>query len=153
MVKKIRGFEKISTETDNEQVKLPVRSTAGSAAYDLYSPVELTVPAGYTAKIKTGVKVYMQSDEGFFIITRSGNGTKRRVTLSNNVGLVDSDYYNNEDNEGEIIVFLANDGEDDFEIKQGDRIAQGYFQKILLADDDKTIMDSRTGGFGSTGSR
>ena len=152
MMTRRRGFEKLREYENDETVKLPVRSTKGSAAYDLYAKESATIKSGEKHKFKLGVKAYMQEDEALFIITRSGNGTKRRVTLANNIGLIDSDYYDNEDNEGELIVMLANDGTDDFEVKPGDRIAQAFFQKILLADDDSVLAKMRKGGFGSTGS-
>lgn len=147
---KIRVFELVSRVKGDDDYKLPVRGTENAAAYDIFSPVSFTIKPGEKFMVQTGVKSYFQVDEGLFIITRSGNGAKRRVTLANNVGLVDSDYYNNENNEGEIILALVNDGDDDFVVTKGDRIAQCWFQKVLLADDDKTI-GVRKGGLGSTG--
>ncbi|MGM5481557.1 MAG: hypothetical protein ACQESE_04055 [Nanobdellota archaeon] len=153
MGERLRGFELVTRAKDNDDFKLPVRSTAGSAAYDFFSPVEMVIKPREKGKIETGVKVYMQQDEGLFIITRSGNGTKRRITLANNTALIDSDYYDNESNEGEIIIMLANEGDEDFEVKVGDKVAQGYFQKVLFADNDRSLAETRTGGLGSTGTR
>ncbi|MBN1175365.1 dUTP diphosphatase [Candidatus Woesearchaeota archaeon] len=147
---KIRGFELVSRVEGNSDYKLPVRGTKNAAAYDFFSPISFIIKPGEKISIQTGIKSYFQADEGLYIITRSGNGAKRRVTLANNVGLVDADYYNNSGNEGEIILVLVNDGNLDFAVEKGDRIAQCWFQKVLFADDDKTI-GTRSGGLGSTG--
>jgi len=147
---KIRGFEIINKNKNNQEYKLPIRGSKNAAAYDIFSPIEFTIKPGDKFMLKTGIKSYFQEDEALMIITRSGNGAKRRITLANNVGLIDADYYNNKDNEGELIVALVNDGKEDFNVKKGDRIAQCWFQKILLADND-TTMGTRQGGLGSTG--
>ncbi|MGM5480336.1 MAG: dUTP diphosphatase [Nanobdellota archaeon] len=147
-----RGFEYVSRIQDKSIFSLPKRSTKHSAGYDMFSPESFTLNPGEKYAIKTGIKTYMQPDEALFIITRSGNGAKRRITLANNVALIDSDYYNNEKNEGEIIVTLVNDGDTIFNVEQGNRIAQCFFQHILLADDDSFDTGAtRQGGLGSTG--
>ena len=93
----------------------------------------------------------MQQDEIFNIITRSGNGTKKGLIIRNQVGLIDSDYYSNPKNNGNIEVCLQNTGTLPIVINIGDRIAQGWFSKILLADNDKYLLEKRIGGHGSTG--
>jgi dUTP pyrophosphatase len=77
-------------------------------------------------------------------------GFKYNVRLCNQVGIVDSDYYNNIDNEGHIYVALQNEGDKTFSIKKGDKFAQCIFQKYLVVDDEKEIKLTRSGGFGST---
>ena len=67
------------------------------------------------------------------------------------MGIIDSDYYNNPDNEGEIKLILYNLGDEDVIVEKGERIAQGLFTKYLVADGDN-IKTKRLGGFGSTGS-
>ena len=66
------------------------------------------------------------------------------------VGIVDSDYYNNPDNEGHMFIKIQNEGKEVLKINKGDRFAQGIFNKFYLVDDDCADKD-RTGGFGSTG--
>lgn len=82
---------------------------------------------------------------------RSSLSFKRNLIKANSVGIIDSDYYNNPDNEGEIMLILYNLGNTDVTIERGERIAQGIFTKYLVIDDDQTHV-KRLGGFGSTGS-
>ena len=147
---RVRGFEFVSRVDGNPDYRLPMRGTEHAAAYDIFSPISFTIRPGEKIMVHTGVKSYFQPDEGLFIITRSGNGVKRRVNLPHSVGLIDADYYDNESNEGEIIVALVNDGDDEFSVNVGDRIAQCWFQKVLFADNDESI-GTRQGGLGSTG--
>lgn len=100
--------------------------------------------------IPTGLKAYMQEDEYLQIISRSSNPIKRRITLPNSVGIIDQDYYNNENNEGHIYVQMINFGVFDQKIEKGERIAQGIFTKFLKVDDDTGGEGKRTGGFGSS---
>jgi len=146
----IRGFEKISKEKNNEDVKLPIRTTKHSVAYDFFSPKNIVIPAGKSVLIKTGIKAYFQEDEVLHIYTRSGLGSKHGIQLRNSVGVIDSDYYNNPDNEGELLVTLLNTSDKEFIINKGDRFCQAIFQKILLVDNDITPDQQRIGGYGST---
>lgn len=101
--------------------------------------------------VSTGVKAYMQEDECLQIYNRSSN-PKKGLIVANGVGLVDSDYFDNEDNEGLIFVPFINYSSVDVIIKKGDRIAQGVFSKFLKTDDDDLVEKNvRNGGFGSTG--
>ena len=92
----------------------------------------------------------MQPDEVLMLFNRSSGPFKRRLILPNGVGIIDADYYNNPNNEGEIFVQLINYGLRDYHIKKGERIGQGIFIPYLLADDEKQPTAQRTGGFGST---
>lgn len=133
-----------------EKIELPKRSTNHSAGYDIKSIVNETIKPGESKIIKTGLKVAMNPDEVFYIIDRSSLGFKYDITLSNSVGVIDSDYYNNEDNEGHFSVKLINHGDKEFKINIGDRIAQGIFMKYLTVDDEEKIDKKRKGGIGST---
>ena len=99
---------------------------------------------------KTGIKADMNDDEVLYVYIRSSLGFKYDICLSNNVGVIDSDYYNNEDNEGHINIKLINHGTKDFEVNIGDRIAQCVFMKYLTVDDEEKIDKKRIGGIGST---
>lgn len=127
----------------------PRRATKNSAAYDLYSTMDLTLKPGEIAKIPTGFKIKMPKREGFFIYIRSSLGSKD-ITLPAGVNIIDADYYNNPDNEGNFFLMVKNNSKKNFEISQGDRIAQGVFQRYYKTSDDK-VKKSRTGGFGSSG--
>ena len=157
----MRKFEKISFEQFIKDVKddrmlydaieLPKRSTKTSAGYDIRSVEEGIIKPGEAKIFKTGLKVCMNKDEVLNIYSRSSQGYKYTVCLINSVGIIDSDYYNNSNNEGHFSVKLINHGDKDFEVKIGDKIAQGIFMKYLTVDDEEEINSERTGGIGSTG--
>ena len=144
----MRNFYQVSY--DNSGI-LPTRSDSGSAGYDFYSPIDITIePKGY-AKITTNIKAQMENDEVLLLFVRSSIGIKRHLSLCNGTGVIDSTYFNNPDNEGNIIIALYNYGDESQTIKQGERFCQGVFTKFLITDDDKPINTQRTGGIGSSG--
>lgn len=156
----MRKFEKISFEQFKKDVsndkklydsiELPKRSTKKSAGYDIRSIESGIVKPNEAKSFKTGLKVSMNDDEVLYIYSRSSHGYKYNVCLINSVGVIDADYYNNEANEGHFQVRLLNLGDKDFEVKVGDRIAQGVFMKYLTIDDEEIIKNDRKGGIGST---
>ncbi|KIZ39547.1 dUTP diphosphatase, partial [Raoultella ornithinolytica] len=102
--------------------------------------------------VPTGIKAYMQEGEYLQLVSRSSGPIKKKLIMPNGVGVVDGDYYNNEKNEGEIVLQFLNFGDEDVAIKKGERIGQGIFLPFLLADQDADdIKVVRAGGFGSTG--
>lgn len=101
--------------------------------------------------VKTGIKAYMPKDEYLALYIRSSLAMKYGLSLVNNCGIVDSSYYNNESNEGEIGFLIINFSTDTYHIKKGDKIGQGIFHKYSIIDDDITINSNRIGGFGSSG--
>ena len=70
--------------------------------------------------------------------------------MTNQVGIFESDYFNNISNEGHAWISLQNHSNEDFIIKVGDRIGQGIFTKFLMVDNEEAIETERQGGFGST---
>ena len=156
----MRKFEKISFNQFKKDIKddkelydsylLPTRSTKKSAGYDIRSLEQYTLNPGESKVFPTGLKVSMNDDEVFNLYIRSSLGYKYNVTLTNGVGVIDSDYYNNSDNEGHFKLKLTNHGNEPLEIKIGDRIAQGIFMKYLTVDDEEEIENERNGGIGST---
>ena len=145
-----RGFEIISTYK-NKNINLPSRKTAKSAGYDLEAGTDVLIEAGKTAIIPTGLKAYMLDDEYLGIHIRSSLAFKKHLNLINAQGIIDSDYYNNPDNEGHIMIGIINFGTEDVQIKKGMRIAQAIFYKFLTVDDEILDDTIRQGGFGSTG--
>lgn len=145
-----RFFEVVKDEVrKNEgEIKLPTRATEHSAGYDFYSPVDITIQPNEMAMIWTDVKAHMYYDNALLIIPRSSMG-KQPIMIANTIGLIDSDYYGNVDNDGNIGFRLLNLGNTPYEIKVGDRIGQGIFVKYGTIKDDKT-SGARQGGFGST---
>ena len=154
----MRKFEKISfkqfakdiDDGNYSEIVLPYRKTKHSAGYDFISFLDITLKPGEIKKIPTGIKVCLEDGEFLGIFVRSSMGFKYNVRLCNQVGIVDSDYYNNPDNEGHMFIKIQNEGKEVLKINKGDRFAQGIFNKFYLVDDDCADKD-RTGGFGSTG--
>ena len=146
-----RGFEIISDYTDKD-IHLPVRKTAKSAGYDLEAAQDKLIKAGQCGVIATGLKAYMQDDEYLGIHIRSSLAFKKHLNLINSQGVIDADYYNNEDNEGHIMLGLYNTTDSDVTLAKGERVAQGIFYKYLTADGDSADA-TRSGGFGSTGEK
>lgn len=155
---KIRGFEVVSQlELDKHfmdvtqgDVKLPSRKTRSSAGYDFHLLEDLTLKPQEQAIVKTGIKAYMLPDEVLQIVVRSSLGFKYNIRMMNQVGIIDSDYYNNPSNEGHIMIALQNHSLNLVNLKKGDGIAQGIFQKYLIIDKDNSPKNSRNGGIGST---
>ena len=157
----MRKFEKISFKqfkkdiSDDRElcdsIEIPKRSTSKSAGYDIRSMEHGIIKVGEAMNFKTGLKVSMNEDEVLYVYSRSSYAYKYNVCLMNNVGVIDSDYYNNPDNEGHFQIRLVNLGDKDFEVNIGDRIAQGVFMKYLTVDDEELINNKRSGGIGSTG--
>lgn len=158
----MRGFEKISFAEfrkvfgdDKElyqEYNLPRRSSKHSAGYDFLAVKDYVIKPKEILKIPTGVKARMQGDEVLLIVVRSSIGFKYNVRLTNQVGVIDSDFYNNIDNEGHIFISLQNEGDKDYVIEKGEAYAQGMFMKYLLSDDD-TAEGIRIGGLGSSNKR
>lgn len=152
----MRCFEKVSLDEfkkyyseDLYDFKLPCRSTKNSAGYDFFAPCDVVIKKGETLKIVTGVKACMEYRDVLYLYIRSSLAIKNNIVLRNSVGVIDADYYNNIDNEGNIIIALENTGEDDFIIKKGSRFAQGVFMNFLVTDSDN-VSENRNGGIGST---
>lgn len=155
-----RGFEKISlkqflkdtnlNEEEYNSYSLPRRSTKYSAGYDFESLFDFVLKPNEIKKIPLGVKVKMNSDEMLMIVVRSSQGFKYNIRMCNQIGIIESDFYNNEDNEGHMWLALQNHGDKDYVVKKGDKIVQGIFVNFLTVDNEEEIKNERKGGFGST---
>lgn len=170
-----RGFECISTYPD---AILPKRATHGAAGYDFYAAETIVVPSIWqqgvfhalktilSVKLKmkkdstftqgltptlvpTGVKAYMLEGEYLQLCNRSSTPLKKGLMMPNGIGIIDQDYYNNENNEGHIYFMFINFSTKDQVIQEGERIGQGIFLPFLTADQDITLS-TRSGGFGSS---
>ena len=151
-MEKVRGFE-VAKGFEDKGINLPVRKTKFSAGYDVEAAEDCIIPAFKPGQkptlVKTGIKAYMESDEVLILANRSSNPGKKGLILANSIGVVDSDYYENPDNDGHIMYAFFNFKAEDVEIKKGERIGQAIFQKYLVTDND-IAQGERTGGFGST---
>ena len=134
-----------------DSIELPKRATAGSAGYDFHTPVDIHLMPGQTLKIPTGIRAKMDEDWVLLIFPRSGLGFKYRLQLNNTVGVIDSDYYDS-DNEGHIFIKITNDSNEGktVDVAAGGGFAQGIFMPYGITEDDDT-SGLRNGGFGSTG--
>lgn len=146
---KIRGFE-IVNGYENESITIPKRQTLYSAGYDMEACETVEIAPNEVKLVKTGLKAYMLEDEVLKLYIRSSMAIKKSVMLANNVGIIDSDYYNNEKNNGHIMIPLYNFSNQMLIIYKGDKIAQGIFQKYLVVDNDNPKQEIRKGGFGSS---
>ena len=151
-MEKKRGFE-VAKGFEDWNINLPERKTKYSAGYDVEAAEDTVIPSFKKGMkptlVKTGVKAYMGEDEVLILANRSSNPGKKGLILANSIGVVDSDYYGNKDNDGHIMFAFYNIKEEDIEIKKGDAIGQAIFQKYLVADEDSAEA-VREGGFGST---
>ena len=99
--------------------------------------------------VSTGMKCQLDSGTYLELSVRSSCPLKHWLILGNSVGIIDADYYNNPDNEGEIFFQIINLAPFPICLKQGDAIGQGIIKPYLITDDD-AATGIRTGGFGST---
>ena len=152
-MKKIRGFE-VAKGWEGKNINLPIRKTAKSAGYDVEAAEDTIIPVFENGckptLIHTGLKAYCQDDEWYMLANRSSNPGKKKLVLANGIGVIDTDYYCNPDNDGEFLFAYYNIGTEDLQIKKGEIIGQVVFQKFLVVDNDNATGE-RTGGFGSTG--
>lgn len=149
----LRGFEEVPNQfrkVADEVTILPVRGDAKSAGYDFYSKETVTIQPHQSYLFWTDVCSYMQDDEVLLIHVRSSIGVKKGLMLKNTTGVIDSSYYANPDNHGNIGICLYNNSDAPVTIESQERIAQGVFQKYLVADEDVTLHAERAGGFGSS---
>lgn len=132
------------------KIKIPKRATVGSAGYDFFLPVEITLPPQTTVKIPTGIRVRIDNGWVLKIYPRSGLGFKYRLQLDNTVGIIDSDYYDS-DNEGHIFAKITNDSYSakTLSLRDGDAFMQGIFVEYGITTDD-SVNEIRNGGLGST---
>ncbi len=164
-----RGFE-VCKGFEDKDITLPERKTKNAVAYDIEAAEDTVIPSIWktvftnigkflkgnnnyeTFKptlVKTGVKAYFLEDEALFLATKSSYPGKKGLLLANSIGIIESDYYNNQDNDGHLMFAYYNLFPVDITIKKHEPAGQAFFQKFLITDDDNAT-GIRTGGFGST---
>lgn len=131
-------------------ISLPERQTKDSAGYDLATCEDVIIQPGEIVLIKTGLKVQIPENEVLLVFPRSSLGIKKHLTMANNVGVIDADYFDNENNEGHIMIPLRNFGTKSITLEKDERVAQGIFVNYLKTADDKNGDNERSGGFGSS---
>ena len=132
--------DKARAEQSYEQIRLPHRATSGSAGYDFFLPCSLTLAPGKEVKIPTGIRVEMEEGWVLMLYPRSGLGFKYRLQMNNTVGIIDSDYFNS-DNEGHILIKMTDDTNEGrtVEVPQGTGFAQGIFIEYGITVDDESV--------------
>ena len=137
-------------KNDLDNIKLPTRATSGSNAYDFYSPTSLIIIHGEMVVVWTDIKVKLDEGKVLLLFPRSSIGIKKHIMLANTTGVIDSDYYSNENNDGNIGLALYNYGKDNAIIEKGERVMQGLITSSYLCDNDNVTI-KRKGGIGSSG--
>lgn len=152
-----KDFEKIANISDKtafkkiyDTIAIPQRATSKSSGYDFSSPFSFNLEPNEQIQLPLGIKAYMNDDEELLIFPRSSIGFKYNVKINNTIGKIDSDFVDNPNNEGDIQIKFTNTGNKVWNVKAGDRIAQGTFYKYLITDDDIPLSQERIGGIGST---
>jgi dUTP pyrophosphatase len=150
-MERLRGFE-IAKGWEDKDIHLPKRSTKHAAGYDIEAAEDIVIPMWKPGMkptlIPTGLKAYCADDEWYMLANRS-SGPKKGFLMANSIGIIDSDYYGNESNDGHFYFAYFNCSDHDIEVKKGDIIGQVVFMKYLITDDDNA-EGTRKGGFGST---
>lgn len=144
----MRRFE-VAKGFENVSINMPKRATTKSAGYDICAIEDTIINPGEIVLVKTGLKALMEDDEVLMLYPRSSLSLKKYLTIPNNVGIIDADYYGNINNDGHIFVAIYNFSSEKKIINKNERIAQGIFLKYLKIDDDSSL-NVRVGGFGST---
>lgn len=145
----MRQFEKVSY-MNAEDIVMPQRQTLDSAGYDLSSYERVVIEPKTIQLVPTGLKVQLEKDEVLLVYPRSSLGIKKGLMMSNGVGVIDRDYFNNDNNEGHIMVPLYNFKDEPVIVEKFERIAQGVFQTFLKTSNDQPVSQTRQGGFGSS---
>ena len=132
------------------EAQYPVRSTEYSAGYDLFCAEDTVISPHSIALIPTGVKCYLWENSWLMIALRSSTPKKKGLILANGIGIIDADYVDNPDNEGQIFVQVYNLTDNEVLIEKNERIAQGLVMPMSKLDIDNVKLVKRSGGIGST---
>ena len=171
-------FEAVSRFAADEEMLMPRRGTAASAGYDFVVAEDIVIPpyvslmseinalecqpmtlaemAALTKRtgakptlVSTGIKCHLPTDMYLELSVRSSTPLKHWLIMANSIGIIDADYCNNPDNEGEIFFQMINLSPFPIQLKKGDKIGQGIIKPYEKVRNDNA-EGSRQGGFGST---
>ena len=148
----MRKFERVS-RVSNIDFEMPRRSTENSAGYDFSCIEDIEIPpyklGDNPVLVPTGVKVYMPERDFLMLVNRSSNPKKKKLVIPNSIGIIDADYVDNPDNEGEMFFSFYNLSNEPVILKKGEKMGQGIFAYFHVTDNDNADGE-RLGGFGST---
>jgi dUTP pyrophosphatase len=140
---------KLKIKKLNSEAIIPAYQTKEAAGFDLHSIEDVIINPGERKLIGTGLAFEIEYGYEVQIRPRSGLAYKHGITVLNTPGTIDSDY------RGEIKVLLINFGNESFEIKKGERIAQAVVAPVIQAEiievEELSDTERGSGGFGSTG--
>tara|TARA_Y100001958_G_C20696322_1_gene204402 strand:- start:26 stop:463 length:438 start_codon:yes stop_codon:yes gene_type:complete len=144
-------MSKVLIKKLDPSVKLPSYKSEGASGMDLtaFLKKSITIKPKTSSLIPTGISIAFSKDYEIQIRPRSGLAVKNNISVLNTPGTIDSDY------RGEIKIIIYNHGNEDFEINNGDRIAQMVLVPVMKIELEETDILPETlrgkGGFGSTG--
>lgn len=136
----MRGFQ--AMPDFKGKVFMPRRQTAYAAGYDIHAAQDAVIQPREVRVIRTGLTVYMQSDEELQLRSRASLAYNNKVSILNSPASIDADYYGHE-----IKVLLINHGEEPFNVTRGDVVAHGVFSKFLKVENDVPKENLRERGF------
>lgn len=148
-----RGFKVVDDkfrQYPDKEIIIPEHATSESAGLDIRTPVQLIIPPFSRVVVATDLKAFMQPNEFLSIHIRSSIGIKKGLILTNCTGIIDMDFFENEENDGNIQLALTNTTAETIVIAENERVAQGIFQPFLRVGGQQTA-NKRTGGIGKTG--
>lgn len=132
-----------------ENIIMPERKTKLSAGYDICTPFEVTIAPHTFAVIPLYVKIILNDNEYLTVVPRSSLYKKHKLIMTGSMGVIDADYANNPDNDGNILAILYNNSDLKQTLEKDEAIVQGIIQNYLVTDDDNATGE-RVGGIGST---
>ena len=148
------GWREEHIQRAYDNIKLPERKTKYSAGYDIATPIGFPIKPHERLVIPTGIKVVFEpgTESDYWhlaLYIRSSIGINKQVIMANQTGIIDSDYADNPDNEGDMLIALYNMSDQVVKFRVGDRIIQGIFMNHGIAYND-AATGTRIGGVGST---
>lgn len=141
---RLRGFYYVKNAKQmypTTPTMLPMREDKKTIGYYFFSKSKITIEPNETVLVYTDVKAYMRWDEMLKIYPYTTYDTMNNITIPNGMTIIYSSYFNNEDNDGNIIIPLKNIGNETVNIEVGDKIAIGIFEKGYLSSNDYIINE------------
>ena len=132
----------------HDDVIIPKKAHETDACFDVYSPIDIVLPAKSLTRVPLGFSVQCPMDFKLCFYSRSSMGAKG-IWLGNSIGIIDEDY------RGECMAVFYNSGDREYDIRKGDRILQCALEKVYYFEIKEVEELSKTkrgeGGFGSSG--
>lgn len=139
---------KIKIKRIDKTLSLPEYQTSGAVAFDLYSRVDAVIPPKTLERLPTNVIIAIP--KGYMLEIKDRSSTLKKKGLLVSTGFIDNDYCGEED---EILLQVYNMTSEDVKIEKGERLGQGAFVRVDLAEweEVENMEEKSRGGFGTTG--